>query len=211
MTTNGPKLKWPDFSTEIQTPEFRLSYPHIWEKHYNELAKREQYDIVMLFPKKDKTELTPIYDLMKKVAAFHWGPNMKGLKNPIKDGDTATNQAGELIKEKNQAYEGMMVVSAWATKMPGVVSIKRDKEGRNIPIVDHDEVFGGCYCDAIVTCMAYDMAGNKGLRFRLEHVRKRRDGEPFGNRTKAEDAFAPVAGAESAAEDVQDDQGMFSS
>jgi hypothetical protein len=50
---------------------------------------------------------------------------------------------------------------------------------------------------------AYDQAGNKGVSFGLLHIQKVKDGESFGNRTRAEDAFAPVesAGAESSADD----------
>ena len=199
------KAPRPDFETRIITPTFRLSYPHLFERHYNELANREQYDIVMLFDKKDKAGLKPMYDLMAQVAKFRFGANTKGLKNPLKDGDTATNQAGELIKDKNPSYEGMFVLSSWSKNQPGVVSNK------NQIILDHDEVYGGCYCKAQLNCYAYETAGNRGISFGLLHVQKIKDGDPFGSRTKPEDAFAPISGNDSAAEDVQDDNGMFSS
>lgn len=194
----------PDFDTKIVTPVFRLSYPHLFEKHYNELGKRDQYDLVMLFDKKDKAALKEMYDLMAKTAKFKFGVNTKGLKNPFKDGDTAENQAGELIKEKNPSYEGMMVLSSWSKNQPGVVNHK------NQIILDHDEVYGGCYCKAQLNCYAYETGGNRGVSFGLLHVQKIKDGAPFGSRTRPEDAFAPVAGQESAAEEVQEAGDMFS-
>ncbi len=199
------KAPRPDFETRIITPTFRLSYPHLFEKHYNELGKREQYDLVMFFDKKDKAALKPMYDLMAQVAKFRFGANTKGLKNPFKDGDTAVNQAGELIKDKNPSYTGMMVLSSWTKNQPGVVS------NSNQIILDHDEVYGGCYCKAQLNCYAYETGGNRGVTFGLLHVQKIKDGDPFGSRTRPEDAFAPIGGGESAAEDVQDDNGMFSS
>lgn len=198
-----PRIVKPEFNTMIITPVFRLSYPHIFEKSHNELANRDQYDLVMLFDKKNKAELKSMYDLMKKVAEFRFGPNPKGLRNPFKDGDTATNQAGDLISEKNPSYIGQLVLSSWSKNQPGVVNHK------NQVILDHDEVYGGCYCKAQLNCYAYETGGNRGVSFGLVHVQKIKDGDPFGSRSKPEDAFAPVAGAESAAEQVQDDS-MFS-
>lgn len=200
MKTKQPR---PDFETTIITPIFRLSYPHLFEKHHNEMAKRDQYDLVMLFDKKDKASLKPMMDLMTAVAKFRFGANTKGLKNPFKDGDTATNQAGELISDKNPSYVGQMVLSSWSKNQPGVVSSK------NQIILDHDEVYGGCYCKAQLNCYAFETAGNRGISFGLLHVQKIKDGEPFGMRTKPEDAFAPVEGEMSMAENTQDDGGMF--
>lgn len=198
------KLAKPDFDTKIVTPTFRLSYPHLFEAHYNELGKREQYDLVMMFDKKDKALLKDMYDLMARVAKFRFGANTKGLKNPFKDGDTATSQSGELIKEKNPSYEGMLILGSWTKNKPGVVNAK------NQIILDHDEVYGGCYCKAQLNCYAYETGGNRGVSFGLLHVQKIKDGDPFGSRTKPEDAFAPVASAgESMAEETQDG-GMFS-
>lgn len=199
MKTKNPV---PDFPTKIITPIFRLSYPHLFERHHNELANRDQYDIVMMFDKKDKAAMKPMYDLMAQVAKFRFGANTKGLKNPFKDGDTATNQAGELIKDKNASYVGMMVLSSWSKNQPGVV------DNKNQIVLDHDEVYGGCYCRAQLNCYAYEMAGNRGVSFGLLNVQKIKDGEPFGNRQRPEDAFSPVAGAESNAEMVAD-EGMF--
>lgn len=195
--TNVKQLK-PPFDTKIVTPIFRLSYPHIFEAHHNILGKRDQYDLVMIFDKKDKPSLKPMYDLMAEVAKFRFNTNTKGLKNPFKDGDTATSLSGELIKEKNPMYAGMLILSSWTKNKPGVVNNK------NEIILDHDEIYGGCYCKAQLNCYAYETGGNRGVSFGLLHIQKIKDGDPFGSRTKPEDAFAPVAGGNSLAEDSQD-------
>lgn len=203
MKTKQPR---PEFDTNIVTPEFRISYPHLFKATRNTIAKngegRDQFDLVMMFDKTNKVALQPMYDMMKKVAEFRFGPNPKGLKNPIKDGDTAASQSGELLKEKNPMYVGHMILNSWTTNRPGVVNKS------NQPILDSDEIYGGCFCRAVLNCYAYETAGNRGIAFGLVHVQKIKDGDPFGNRVKPEDAFAPLAGEESMAEETSD-SGMF--
>lgn len=185
------KLAKPDFKTDIITPVFRLSYPNVFKAHRNEIAMngvgRDQYDIVMMFDKKTaKVDLALMYALMKKVAECAFGAGAKGLLNPFKDGDTATTKAGELIKEKNPSYEGNMILNSWSKNRPGVVDAKQQT------ILDHDEIYGGCYCRAHLNCYAYDVVGNRGIAFGFLNLQKIKDGDPFGSRTKAEDAFTPV-------------------
>jgi hypothetical protein len=38
--------------------------------------------------------------------------------------------------------------------------------------------------------------GNQGVTFELHNVQKRRDGDPLGNRLRAQDEFKPVAGVD---------------
>lgn len=194
----------PSKETQIITPVFRLSFPHVWEKHRNEMAKRDQYDIVMLFDKKAVGELQAMYDLMKKVANHRFGVGAKGLKNPFKDGDTSVNTAQELIKEKNPSYAGQMVLSSWSKNQPGIINAK------NQIILDHDEIYGGCYARAQLNCYAYEAAGNRGVSFGLLHIQKIKDGDPFGVRTRVEDAFAPVVEETSLAEESPANDSMFS-
>ncbi|PWG75044.1 hypothetical protein DF186_14750, partial [Enterococcus hirae] len=42
----------------------------------------------------------------------------------------------------------------------------------------------------------YDVSGNRGVAFGLQNVQKLRDGDPLGGRTKPEDDFEPMPGAE---------------
>ena len=185
--------KKPDFSTVIVTPVFQLSYPHVWEPKFNPLAKREQYSIQMLFAKTEKAQLLPMNELVTKLIAWKWGSNVTGIKRPFQDGDTIKDQAGTLKCEKNPSYNGMILLSSWSRQQPGIV----DGTGKH-PITQEDEIYGGCYCCAQLNAYCYEQGGNRGVSFGLMHIQKRKDGKPFGNRTRAEDAFAPVenAGAE---------------
>jgi len=199
------KQQRPNFDTKILTPIFRVSYPHVFTATRNEMANggkgRDQYDIVMMFDKKDKAALTPMYELMKKVAEFRFGAGVKGLTNPFKDGDTGTTRSGELISEKNPAYQGNIILNSWTINRPGIVNSK------NEPIIDSEEIYGGCYCRAQLNAYAYEIAGNKGVSFGLLNIQKIKDGEAFGNRSRPEDAFTPIKEEESLAEETP--SGMF--
>ena len=194
------KNEKPAFSTVIITPVFRLSYPNVWEPKMNQLAKREQYDIQMLFDKATaKSDLAPMVKLVNDLIAFK-GWQGQVVRKPFVDGDTKKDGAGVLYTEKNPAYKGMILVSSWTKQAPGIV----DPTGKH-PITQHDEIYGGCYCRAQLNAYAYDQAGNKGISFGLIHIQKIKDGQPFGTRGRAEDAFSPV---ESAGE-VASDNEMF--
>ena len=178
----------PDFTTVIITPVFRLSYPHVWEPVFNQLAKREEYSIQMLFDKKEKAGLNAMAALVGELIAWKgWG---KEARKPFIDGDTKKDSAGVLYSEKNPCNKGMIILRSWSKQAPGVV----DPTGKH-PITQHDEIYGGCYCKAQLNAYAYEQAGNRGVSFGLLHLQKVKDGEPFGNRTRAEDAFAPVENA----------------
>lgn len=167
----------------IITPTFRVSYPAVFEARRNDLAKRDEFTITMLFDKKtSKTDLVAMKALCKAVAEEKWGVGKvpAGLKNPFRDGD--------LEKPDNPSFAGVLFVKAWSKYMPGLVNQKRE------PIINQDEFYGGCYARAQLNAYAYDQAGNRGISFGLQHIQKVKDGEPFGSRTRAEDAFSPVDG-----------------
>jgi len=184
----------PEFSTIIITPTFRVSYPHVFKPSFNQLAKREQYDVQMLFDKiTDKAALQPMIKLVNDMIAWKWG-SPTGIKKPFVDGDTKA--------EKNPAYKGKILISSWSKNQPGVV----DMTGKH-PITQEDEIYGGCWARAQLNAYCYEQAGQKGVNFGLLHIQKIKDGEPFGNRTRAEDAFSPVAGTNDLEGGIDD--GMF--
>jgi len=200
------KNEKPPFKTVLITPVFRLSYPNVWQPKFNQLAKREQYDIQMLFDKKtDREALKPMLDLMQQLWMHKWGAKPADFKSPFKDGDTMKNSAGELLKTKNPSFEGKIILSSWSKLPPGVM----DATGKH-PITQQDEIYGGCYARAQLNAYAYEQGANRGVSFGLLHIQKIKDGDPFGNRTRPEDAFTPVEGAASSAEETQAVDSMFS-
>lgn len=174
------KTEKPEFDTRIVTPTFRLSYPYVFTARENKLAKRQEYTIQMLFPKATaKNDLANMVKLMNDLVINKWGKKPATFLSPFEDGDVK--------KDSNPAGEGMIVVRSWTKNKPGVVNSK------NEIIMDADEVYGGCFCRAQVNAYAWEFGGKFGVNFSLLNLQKVKDGDPFGNRSKPEDAFAPVA------------------
>ena len=158
------------------TPEFRVSFAHVFEPHAFSEGDTAKYSVVMLFDENENL------DAMKKLAAAtvkeKW-PKGKpaNLRNPFRKGSEKPNLDG---------YEGTIFVTASSKMQPGVV----DKEVQ--PIIDTNEFYSGCYARATVTCYAYGGPGTKftpGVAFGLQNVQKLRDGDTFSGRSKAEDDF----------------------
>jgi hypothetical protein len=163
------------------TPEFRVSFPAIFEPKLNTLSNKEEYSIQMIF---DKTaDLSQLKKMAKDCVVAKWGSKIpEKLRSPFRDGDeyndTAENQRAEL--------EGKIFINAKSKQRPGLV------DGSLQPILDPSEFYGGCYARATVRAYAYDQKGNRGVAFGLLNVQKLRDGEPFSGKMKAEDDFSPI-------------------
>lgn len=173
------KEKMPIEEKKAMTPEFRVSFPHVFEAHTGFEGQEPKFSIVMLFPK--KVDLSALKKAAFNAAVEKFGPKEKWPKNmrmPFRDGDEKADLSG---------YEGTWFVTATSKQRPGVINQKRE------PITKEDESFyAGCYARATLIAFAYDKAGNKGVSFSLQNVQKLRDGEQFSGRRAAADEFDEV-------------------
>lgn len=155
---------------KITSPLGRFSYPTLDKAKAFEEGDTEQFSVVMLFPK--NADLTKMRKLAEKVMTDAFGPNKDGawqkkkLKMPFRDGDAEQDKPG---------YENTWWIRASSTKKPGVLG----KDGE--PIVDvREELYPGCYGHASLVCNAYDVKGNRGVKFTLLGVMKTKEGERLG-------------------------------
>ena len=164
---------------KLMTPEFRVSYPYVFEPYQNEDGGAPKFKITMLFPK--GTDLSKMMASAKAAADAKWPKKKpKGLRNPFRDGDDE--------KPDTDGYTNMTFVTASSKYRPQVVD-------ENVtPLVDGNDFYPGCWARATVTAFAYDVAGNKGVSFALSNVQKLRDDASFGNRTNAADDFDAIEG-----------------
>ena len=58
------------------------------------------------------------------------------------------------------------------------------------PIIDTSELYSGIYGRASINFYAFNTNGNKGIACGLNNLKKLRDGEPLGGKSRAEDDFA---------------------
>lgn len=179
------------------TPEFRVSFPHVFEKHSGFEGQEAKYSCVMLFPK--NTDLKGLKQAVHNAATEKWGAKEKwpkGMRMPFRDGDEKADLAG---------YEGHIFVSASSKQKPQVVSNKK-VDGAFPRIEKEDETFyAGCYARATLIAFAYDKMGNKGVSFSLQNIQKLKDGEQFSGRKNADDEFDEVEDGSDNAENYGSD------
>lgn len=194
-------------STKVNTPEFRIAFPALFTPKKNDLNGKDEYSCVALFKKGE--DLAKLKAAAQEALEKKFGSDKnkwpKNLRSPFRDqGDRAKeNDAGDMVLP--QGYEdGAIYLNLRSQQRPGVV------DNQVQAILDSSEVYGGCWCIASINAYAYDMKGNRGVSFGLGNIQKIRDDEAFGNRSKAEDDFAPVEGAGDAAGNESSSTDLFS-
>ncbi len=193
-------------STPILTPAFRASYVKLLKAEKNNLNGKMEYSVVALFKKGEN--LDPLKAAALAACEKKWGADKSkwpqknpvtgqgGVRSPFRD----QAERGKLNDETKQlvlppGYEaGAIFINLKSEQKPGVV----DENVQDI--IDSSKLYSGCWLRATVNAFAYEQKGNAGVSFGLNNVQKVGDGDPIGgNRTKATDDFAPIAGAGGAA------------
>lgn len=179
-------------STEVLTPEFRISYANVFVPQKNELSGKMEYSLVMLFPKgADLSKLKAAAEaaLVAKLGAdkTKWPANMR---NPFrKCSERWKNVDGKQVVPAGYEDGDAIFITAKSQMKPGVVD-------ENVQIVlDAEKFYSGCYARAYINPYFYDNKGNRGVAFGLQRVQKVRNGDPLGGRSAPEAGFVAVEGA----------------
>ena len=183
--------------TKVVTGKVRLSYVHLFEPYASFEGNDAKYSTVILVPKSDKKTVAAIKAAQQAAleagkAKFN-GAIPKNWKNTFRDGD----DEDQVDHERNPEYKGHYFMTVSNKQRPGVVDRSLN------PIMDQSEVYSGCYARVSMNAFAFNVSGNKGVSFGLNHVQKLADGDPLGNITKAEDDF------EALDDDDMDDEGLI--
>lgn len=166
----------------VLTPEFRVSYPHVFKPQSPKPNDKLKYSVTMLFPK--DSDLSGVKEVIKqaKIASFGSKENWpEGLQSPVTDGDDPKHADKE-------GYKGHWVIKASSNEeqKPGVVDENVE------PILDQAAFYPGCYARAYVLATTWEYMGKVGVMFILDHVQKLRDGKAFGGKKPADQVFTPV-------------------
>ena len=190
-------------STRFVTGVVRASYANIMRPKRNEMNGKEEYSVVCLVPKTDTATVEGLKLAAKTAIVAKWPAGApKGLRNPLRDGDTETKADGSPLGAE---YSGCYFFNAKtdaSRNKPSVI----DKAGREM--IDPDSVVSGDFIRVSVNAYAYDAAGNRGVSFGLNNVLLERKGEPLGaSRPSAAQEFgiAPSAAPAAAAAAADDD------
>ena len=135
-----------------------------------------------IIPKSDTKTVEAIkaaVEQAKKEGVAKWGGKVPAnLKLPLRDGD--------IDRPDDANYQNCYFLNANSRQAPQVVDSKVQ------PILDHNEVYSGCYGRISVTFYAYNSNGNRGIAAGLGNIQKLKDGEALGGRTNATDDFDSV-------------------
>jgi hypothetical protein len=152
-------------SARAVTPVGRASYPNVFQaKAFNETSE-PKYSISVMIPKSDPfvdlaralqgEALEALYGKKLPVNLERWG---------ITDGDEADNDM----------TAGYWVIKATSKARPAVVDANKQ------PILDADEVYGGCDVRVSICAKAYGTSSKGGVSFELVAVQKVGENTPFG-------------------------------
>ena len=162
MATPKNKPKANKDLSRVLTPEFRVSYPHVFKAQAIKPTDKPKFSVTMLFPK--NADLSGLKEAMKqaKIAQFGGKENWPDdLESPVVDGDNPKHADKE-------GYKGHWVIKASTNEdqRPGVVD-------ENVqPIVDQAKFYPGCYARAYIYAYVWEYMGKQGVGFILDHVQK---------------------------------------
>lgn len=167
----------------ITGPRTRWSYANVWKPKTDDNGN-EKYSVSLIIPKTDTKTIEKVKAAIR--AAYEQGKSILANGNDVPDFDEIHNplRDGDKERKKDKAYANSYFINANSTRKPGIVDA--DKED----ILDHSEVYSGCYGRASINFFAYCKKGNKGIACGLNNLQKIRDGEPLGGKSCAEDDFA---------------------
>lgn len=183
------------------TPEFRVSYPAVFQPKKFEGQEKEKYGVTMVFaPGENLKALMRAHD---NAGMEKWGPDKKKwprFKYPA-------FREGSVEKPDDPIYEGRIFATASSEYQPDICDAKLQD------IIRQSDFYAGCYAKAQVIAYAYDTAGNRGIGFALMALQKTRDGEVIAGRQKASKIFSAIEDDDEDYSSVQtsgdDEDGLF--
>lgn len=161
----------------------RVSYPSVVNPKFNELKKEEEYEVTLLFSKKENGIDSILTAIKKAESLTTLDVTNPDWRSPIIDGDSKA--------DSNPEMAGHWCVKFKTSKeyKPRVVGIMKDANGKFKDITDPAEVYGGCYGRVAFTAICYQTGKNIGTGLFFNMFQKIKEGEPFGG-IAPEKAFA---------------------
>lgn len=175
-------------NTQVVTGKCRFSFVNVFEPRAMREGDEPKYSLTLIIPKSDTKTVEAIKAAIQKAAEAgaqkHFGGRVPtNVTNTFYDGDTATDDMGDLKNIKYPEYKGSYFIRVSTKRQPKVLDANRNE------ILDPTEVYSGCYGRASMTFFAYSGDGRRGVSAVLNNVQKLEDGEPLVN-TLSGDEFS---------------------
>ena len=167
-------------SKVIVTGKARFCYLNAWEARKAEGSNKATYSVCLVIPKSDDETFNKIFEACKEIyeetrTTIFKGKTFEDVKLPLRDGDSE--------REGDENFASSYFINASSLYQPGVV----DKDLNMI--LNHDDLYSGCYGRAQIAFYAYNNKGNKGIACGLRNLQKLEDGEKLGGVSGAIEAF----------------------
>lgn len=165
---------------KVTTRLVRLNYAHL-TKPTTDMNGNERYTAMLTIPKADAKGVKIVKDA---IAAAMADESIKAkigkgsVRNPLRDGD----DPGIDDKSRKNCY--FLNVSANVDYPPKLFN--RDYT----ECVDKNDIYSGCYGDAVLNLFGYNNNGNKGIGVGILAFRKLKDGQRFDGFSVDESDFA---------------------
>jgi hypothetical protein len=184
----------------LMTPIGMISFPRLFTPRAAAYGQEARYSCAILFD--PNAQKSPEYVGLKK-AVMEAGVNEWG-RDKMSDGNfiRAIRLPFRSAEEKQfEGYEaGFTFINARSKDRPGVV------DGRLQDVTAEADVWAGQLGRLLVAAFAYDVSGNKGISFALNHVQITKPNMPrIDGRIAASKAFPAVEGATAGGGDDDDE------
>lgn len=167
-------------SKKFSTGACRLSYAHIFQPAAGPDGN-DKYSASFIIPKSDEQTKKRYDALMEQMLA---DPDVKRTlgkggapRMPLRDGDAD--------RPNDEAYANSWFFNAKANPDHKPLVVDRDRQ----EVVDPNDVYSGCYVQAVLNFYAYNKGGNRGIGCSLSAVRKLKDGQPLSGTTVSDKDF----------------------
>ncbi len=167
----------------LNTPVGRLSYPHLFVAQTNDQGD-ERFKTAIFFA--EGTDLSEMQNAALAVAKARWGDEVVQL---IRTGKVRWPFRSDAADVKERGYpEGSTFVNMSAKNRPGVV------DANVADVLDPSDAYAGR--DALInaTAYTYEVSGNRGVTFGVNHVQILADNDRLDGRKAASEVFSQVEG-----------------
>lgn len=182
--------------TNIITPTFRVSYPHLFKPNAYKPGDKLKYSVTMLFPK--SADLSVMKLAIKHAKLTKWPDKNdwpEELESPVTDGDDPKFA-------EREGYANHWVIRASTNEEYKPTVLDRDGE----EILKAGDFYPGCYARAAVYAYVWEYMKKQGVGFILDHVQKVKDGKSFGGKKPASQVFGPLSADDGDDDDTDDEQ-----
>lgn len=172
-------------SVNVTSPEAMLSFPSLITPKLGPNPKPgdvAQYGCTLVFPK--GTDMTALKKAATEALKEKFGDKLESL---LKNGSIKLpfRKVGDKYDEEKYEY----FINVRRKDKPGIVDRYAGPDGKPAPLTDTEKLYPGCIVRASLSAYAYDVNGNKGVSFGLQHIQWREQGVRLDNRRSAVDSF----------------------